>query len=100
MFCIGAFPLSKPLPLGEVSPKVTERARPLTEKLLYSDTLTLTKRQLIAAQNSAMPGLPSQALTRQLYQRESLLAEGRQKTAYKGYTFLSIIIERVFPHEP
>ena len=44
-----------------------------------------------------MSGLPSPALTRQLSQRESLLAEGRQQTAYKGYTFLSIIIERVFP---
>ena len=50
--------------------------------------------------DSAIPGLPSQALTRQLSQRESLLAERRQQTAYKGYTFLSIIIERVFPHEP
>ena len=57
LFCIGAFPLSKPLPLGEVSPKVTERARPLTEKLLYSDTLTLTKRQLIAAQRLFYIGL-------------------------------------------
>ena len=53
----GAFPLSRPLPLGEVSPKVTERARPLTEKLLYSDTLTLTKRQLIAAQRLFYIGL-------------------------------------------
>ena len=49
--------MSKPLPLGEVSPKVTERARPLTEKLLYSDTLTLTKRQLIAAQRLFYIGL-------------------------------------------
>ena len=57
LFCIDAFPLSKPLPLGEVSPKVTERARPLTEKLLYSDTLTLTKRQLIAAQRLCHAGL-------------------------------------------
>ena len=40
---------------------------------------------------------PSQALTRQLSQRESLLAEGRQQTAYKGYTFLSIINRKGVP---
>ena len=49
--------MSKPLPLGEVSPKVTERARPLTEKLIYSDSLTLTKRHLIVAQRLFSIGL-------------------------------------------
>ena len=53
--------------MGEVSPKVTERARPLTEKLLYSDTLTLTKRQLLVAQRLfsiglALSGAPAPAL--------------------------------------
>ena len=42
--------MRKPLPLGEVSPKVTERARMLTEKHRHSDNIALTKNLLIAAQ--------------------------------------------------
>ena len=38
----------KPLPLGEVSPKVTERARTLTEKNGQSDSFALTKELPIA----------------------------------------------------
>ena len=41
--------LPKALPLGELSPKVTERARMLTEKNRRSDSIALPKRQLIAA---------------------------------------------------
>ena len=40
---------AKPLPLGEVSPKVTERARMLTIKYKRSDSIALTKSLLIAA---------------------------------------------------
>ena len=32
-----------PLPMGEVSPKVTERARPLTRNRRHSDSIALTK---------------------------------------------------------
>ena len=39
----------KPLPLGEVSPKVTERARMLTVIQGRSDSIALTKSLLIAA---------------------------------------------------
>ena len=39
----------KPLPLGEVSPKVTERARMLTVIRGRSDSIALTKSLLIAA---------------------------------------------------
>ena len=39
-----------PLPMGEVSPKVTERARMLPEKHWHSDSIALTKSLLIAAQ--------------------------------------------------
>ena len=41
--------LTKPLPLGEVSPKVTERARMLTVIRGRSDSIALTKSLLIAA---------------------------------------------------
>ena len=41
--------LPKALPLGELSPKVTERARPLTKNRRRSDSIALPKRQLIAA---------------------------------------------------
>ena len=40
---------AKPLPLGEVSPKVTERARMLTVIRGRSDSIALTKSLLIAA---------------------------------------------------
>ena len=70
--------MSKPLPLGEVSPKVTERARPLTEKLICSDTLTLTKRQLLAAQRLFSTGLAlSGAHAPALPKGEPFVEEGR-----------------------
>ena len=37
-----------PLPLGEGSPKVTERARTLTGNRRHGDSIALTKRLLIA----------------------------------------------------
>ena len=40
---------AKPLPLGEVSPKVTERARMLTVIRGRSDSIALTKSMPIAA---------------------------------------------------
>ena len=42
--------MRKPLPLGEVAPKVTERARMLPEIHRHSDSIALTKNLLIAAQ--------------------------------------------------
>ena len=51
-FCnfLHTFPvLTKPLPLGEVSPQVTERARMLTVIRGRSDSIALTKSLLIAA---------------------------------------------------
>ena len=41
--------LSKALPLGELAPKVTERARTLTERNRRSDSIALSKNLLIAA---------------------------------------------------
>ena len=62
----------KPLPLGEVSPKVTERARLLTKRFEYSDNIALTKRLLIAVQWPFIDGLALSGAPRQLSQRESL----------------------------
>ena len=45
------------LPLGELSPKVTERARTLTERNRRSDSIALTKRQLIAVRRLSGEGL-------------------------------------------
>ena len=49
--------LSKALPLGELSPKVTERARTLTEKSRRSDSIALPKNLLIAAWRLSGDGL-------------------------------------------
>ena len=49
--------MRKAPPLGELSPKVTERARMLTEKNRHSDSIALTKRQLIAAWRLSGDGL-------------------------------------------
>ena len=43
--------------MGELSPKVTERARTLTKKSRRSDSITLTKRQLIAVWRLSGDGL-------------------------------------------
>jgi len=43
--------------LGELSPKVTERARTLTKKSRRSDSIALPKRQLIAAWRLSGDGL-------------------------------------------
>ena len=45
------------LPLGELSPKVTERARMLTERNRRSDSIALSKRQFIAAWRLSGDGL-------------------------------------------
>ena len=47
----------KPLPLGEVSPKVTERARTLTEKLRHGDSIALIKSLPIAVHRRCRNGL-------------------------------------------
>ena len=64
----------KPLPLGEVSPKVTERARTLTEKNGQSDSFALTKNLLIAAQCFCRSSFALSVIAArcQLSQRESL----------------------------
>ena len=52
---------------------VTERARMLTKSKKHSDTISVCQRHHIAVFLCfILPGLPSQALTRQLSQRESL----------------------------
>ena len=43
--------------MGELSPKVTERARTLTKKSRRSDSIALPKRQLIAAWRLSGDGL-------------------------------------------
>jgi len=43
--------------LGELSPKVTERARTLTKKSRRSDSIALPKRQLIAVWRLSGDGL-------------------------------------------
>ena len=53
------------------SPQVTERARALTKKNKHSDSIALTRGCLSLRSGSVVTGLPSQALTRQLSQRES-----------------------------
>ena len=62
----------KPLPLGEVSPKVTERARTLTEKHRHSDRIALTKSLPIAMCRLCRAGLALSGASRQLSQGESL----------------------------
>ena len=65
--------LTKPLPLGEVSPQVTERARMLTVIRGRSDSIALTKSLLIAAwADLSCRACPlSLAFARQLSQRGS-----------------------------
>ena len=56
---------------------VTERARMLTKSKKRSDTSSVCQRHRIAVLSCfILPGLPSQALTRQLSQRESLWQGG------------------------
>ena len=64
----------KPLPLGEVSPKVTERARTLTGNRRHGDSIALTKSLLIAVYESCRTGLALSGASRQLPQRGSLSA--------------------------
>ena len=67
--------MPKPLTLGEVASseaKMTERARMLTKSKKRSDTSPVCQRHRIAVLSCfILPGLPSQALARQLSQRES-----------------------------
>ena len=69
----------KPLPLGEVSPKVTERARTLTEKHRHSDSIALTKSLPIAVCRLCRAGLALSGASRQLSQGESLEAAPKHK---------------------
>ena len=64
--------MPKPLPLGEVSPKVTERARMLTENRRHSDSIALMKRLPIAVKRPCRAGLALSGVSRQLSQGESL----------------------------
>jgi hypothetical protein len=67
--------------LGELSPKVTERARTLTKKSRRSDSIALPKRQLIAVWRLSGDGLALSvnASHCHLSQRERLwLAEGAE----------------------
>ena len=66
----------KPLPLGEVSPKVTERARTLTGNRRHGDSIALTKSLLIAVYEFCRTGLALSGASRQLPQRGSLLRRG------------------------
>ena len=61
-----------PLPLGEVSPKVTERARTLTRDRRHGDGIALTKGVLIAARRLRCSWLALSGASRQLSQGESL----------------------------
>ena len=64
--------MPKPLTLGEVSAEQTERARMLTKSKKHSDTSPVCQSHRIAVLSCfILPGLPSQALARQLSQRES-----------------------------
>ena len=70
--------LPKPLTLGEVSAEQTERARMLTKSKKHSDTSPVCQRHRIAVLSCfILPGLPSQALARQLSQRESPWQRGQ-----------------------
>ena len=70
--------MPKPLTLGEVSAEQTERARMLTKSKKHSDTSPVCQRHRIAALSCfILPGLPSQALARQLSQRESPWQRGQ-----------------------
>ena len=64
--------MPKPLTLGEVSAEQTERARMLPKSQTHSDTHPACQSHRIAVLSCfILPGLPSQALTRQLSQRAS-----------------------------
>ena len=56
-FRVGLTGLPMAPPLGELSPKVTERARTLTERNRRSDSIALTKRQLITVRRLSGDGL-------------------------------------------
>ena len=62
-----------------VSPKVTERARTLTEKHRHSDRIALTKSLPIAVCRLCRAGLALSGASRQLSQRESLEAAPKHK---------------------
>ena len=54
-------------PLGELSPKVTERARTLTKNRRRSDSIALPKRQLIAAWRLPGDGLALSVIASQCH---------------------------------
>ena len=67
--------LFQPLPLGEVSPKVTERARTLTGNRRHGGSIALTKSLLIAVYEFCRTGLALSGASRQLPQRGEPFAE-------------------------
>ena len=74
-FRVGLTGTPEALPLGELSPKVTERARTPTEKSRRSDSIALSKRQFIAAWQLSGDGLALSVIAARchLSQRERLL---------------------------
>ena len=92
---VKASPLGRGVTEGDGEGKAADGEAPI-QRYSYSDKETTYR----CTRTLPCRACPLSLLRSQLSQRESLLAEGRQQTAYKGYTFLSIIIERVFPHEP
>ena len=66
------------LPLGELSPKVTERARMLTEKRRHGDGIALTKANAYRCVDSlGKRACPLRLLRSHLSQRERLFAYGQ-----------------------
>ena len=65
----------QPLPVGEGSPTVTERARTLTGDRRHGDSIALTKSLLIAVYEFCRTGLALSGASRQLPQRGEPFAE-------------------------
>ena len=74
--------------MGEVSPKVTERARMLTENRRHSDSIALTKRLPIAVKRPCCAGLALSGASRQLSQGERLGGGHKHKISKKRIKML------------
>ena len=89
--------MPKPLPLGEVSPKVTERASPARKSRRRSDRQALYQSDTIAVPVilGQQPCPLSRACARQLPQRESLCLRGLREfvenARQKREEFVSVI---------
>ena len=84
-----------------VSPKVTERARPLQKNKKHSDSIALTKGLLIAAQRLSGDGLALSVIASQchLSQRERLWHPARPKAPPLG-ELSPKVTERAIPDPP